>query len=149
MGILLTIAGIIIVLYTLSSIIALWLAVQVMEATDNGQDIPEGLEEVPPRQIELMSNYAKGWRRHVWAASIVALFTTLLAMLANSPLAFWALGTSMLLEVTLFMTYPDIKGLLAKADFQERLVEAIQSIALLAAFSLLLWYNLRIGHIIK
>ena len=148
MGIFLTIAGVIIVLYTFSSVVGLWLAHQVMDATSDGQVMPEALGETPDHHLELMANYARGWRHYVWSASIVALFTTLLAMATSSPLAFWALGCAIVLDTLLFMTYPDIKRFLAQTDMQERLIDVTQSMALLAAFTLLLWINLRSGQII-
>ena len=143
MGILLTFAGIIIVLYTFSSVVGLWLAAQIMDATADGQGIPEPLAEAPAHHVEMMAQYAMGWRRYAWIVSIIALFTTLIAMATSSPLAFWALGVAILIDVTLFMTYTNINGFLAKTNLQERLVDASQSVALLAAFALLLWINQR------
>jgi hypothetical protein len=149
MGILLTIAGIIIALYTLSSVLGLWLAYQIMDAVSDGEPVPEALEEAPDHHIELMANYALGWRRHAWAASIVALFTTLIALAMGSPLAFWALGTALIIDSLLFITYDDQKAFLSQTNLQERLIDAAQCLALMAAFALLLWINLRAGHVIN
>jgi hypothetical protein len=149
MGILQTIAGIIIALYTFSSVVGLWLAYQMMDSAEAGKDVPEALSEIPVHHIELMANYAQGWRRHAWSASIVALFTTLIAMVANSPLAFWALGVAILIDLGLFMTYEDLKGFLAQTDLQERLIDAVQSLALLFALTLLLWIQMRQGQILQ
>jgi ABC-type glycerol-3-phosphate transport system permease component len=149
MGILQTIAGIIVALYTFSSVVGLWLAYQMMDAHADGGDVPEALSEVPIHHIELMTNYAQGWRRYAWSASIVALFTTLIAMVASSPLAFWALGVAILIDLGLFMTYEDLKGFLAQTDLQERLIDAVQSLALLFAFTLLLWIQMRQGQILQ
>jgi hypothetical protein len=148
MGILLTIAGIIIALYTLSSVIGLWLAGKIMEAKLEGGIVPDALDEAPEHHIELMTDYAHGWRRYAWSASIIALFTTLIAMFSSSPLAFWALGIAILIDVVLFMTYPGIKKFLAQTDVTERLIDATQSLALLFALALLLWINLRQGQIL-
>lgn len=149
MGILLTIAGIIIVFYTFSSVVGLWLAYQIMDATSGGEGVPEPLAEAPAHHVELMSNYARGWRRHAWSVSIVALFTTLLAMMASSPLAFWALGVAILIDTILFMSYGGIKAFLVQTNLQERLIDVTQSLALLAALALLCWINARAGEIIQ
>lgn len=149
MGILLTIAGIIIALYTFSSVLGLWLANQMMDSAAQGGKVPDVLDEVPLHHIELMANYARGWRRQAWAASIVALFTTLIALMANSPLAFWAIGVAILIDLGLFLTYEDLRGFLAQTDLQERLIDAAQSLALLFAFTLLFWVHLRQGQILQ
>jgi K+-transporting ATPase A subunit len=149
MGILLTIAGIIIAFYTFSSVVGLWLAYQVMDATADGEGIPEPLEEAPEHHVELMATYAQGWRRYAWSVSIVALFTTLIAMIASSPLAFWALGVAILIDTVMFMSYDRINNFLAKTNLQERLIDAAQSLSLLAAFALLWWINARVGEIIQ
>jgi hypothetical protein len=148
MGILLTIAGIIIAFYTFSSVVGLWLAYQIMDAQNEGEAIPEALAEAEVHHIELMANYALGWRRYIWAASIVALFTTLLAMLVQSPLAFWALGLAILIDTGMFLTYRGSKDFMAQTNLQERLLDGAQSIALLAALALLMWVNLRAGEIL-
>jgi hypothetical protein len=148
MGILLTIAGIIILIYTISSVVGLWLSYQMMDAIAEGGDIPEALEEAPDHHLDMIAHYARGWRRHAWAASIVGLFTTLIAMTINSPLAFWALGAVMLIDSVLFMTYDDLQDFLAQTTFEERLLDGLQWLSLLAAFALLLWINLRIGDVI-
>jgi hypothetical protein len=148
MGILLTIAGIIIALYTISSVVGLWMSHQIMEAQAEGEAIPEMLEDAEDHHIELMAGYAQGWRRHVWAGSIVALFTTLLAMLMGSPLAFWAFGAAIIVDAGLFLSYRGIKNFLDQTSLQERLLDAVQSGALFAAFALLFWVNQRAGAII-
>lgn len=148
MGILLTIAGIIILLYTFSSVVGLWLSYQIMEKIGEGNVIPEALDEAPAHHIELMKSYALGWRRHAWSVSIVALFTTMIALIANSPLAFWALGCAIAIDSILFMTYREIKSFLSQTNVQERLIDAAQSLALLAALALLLWVNMRAGEIL-
>jgi hypothetical protein len=149
MGILLTIAGIIIAFYTFSSVVGLWLAYQIMDMAADGEGIPEPLEEAPAHHVELMKNYAQGWRRHAWSVSIVALFTTLIAMFAGSPLAFWALGVAILIDTFMFMSYSGIKSFLAQTNLQERLIDVTQSLALLAALALLWWINARAGEIIQ
>jgi hypothetical protein len=148
MGILLTIAGLVIALYTFSSVVGLWLAYQVMDAAEQGEAIPEALAEADDHHIELMARYALGWRRHVWAGSIVALFTTLLAMLIQSHLAFWALGVAIAIDTALFLTYSGNEEFLVQSSLQERILDGVQSMALLAAFALLLWVNLRAGEIL-
>jgi hypothetical protein len=148
MGILLTIAGLIIALYTFSSVVGLWLAYQIMDAAAEGEAIPEALAEAEEHHIELMANYALGWRRHAWAGSIIALFTTLLAMLTQSQLAFWALGVAIFIDAAMFLTYDGNDEFLAQSSLQERILDAVQSIALMAAFALLLWVNLRAGEIL-
>jgi hypothetical protein len=148
MGFLLTIAGIIILLYTFSSVIGLWLSYQVMDAMAEDEPVPEALEEVSPHHIELLAHYARGWRRHAWAASIVALFTTLIALASSSPLAFYALGIALMLDTVLFMTYEDLPNFLAHTDLQERLLDAAQAVVLLCTFALLLWINMRAGEIL-
>lgn len=149
MGLLLTIAGIIVLVYTISSVVGLWLSYQMMDALAEGDGIPEPLQEAPDHHIEMISHYARGWRRHAWAVSIVALFTTLISMVISSPLAFWALGIALFIDSLLFVTYADIKQFIAQTDVQERLLDMCQCIALLAAFALLLWVNLRAGEIIQ
>jgi hypothetical protein len=149
MGILLTIAGIIVLLYTLSSVMGLWLSYKVMDAVADDAPLPEALEEVPDHHIELMANFAHGWRRYAWAGSIIALFTTLIALVTSSPLAFWALGSALLIDSLLFLTYDGLKQFVAQTNLQERLIDIAQCLALLAAFALLLWINLRIGDVIQ
>jgi hypothetical protein len=149
MGILLTIAGIVIVLYTFSSVLGLWLSYQVMDALADGEGVPEPLEEVEEHHIELLAHYARGWRRHAWAASIVALFTTLIAMASSSPLAFYALGIAIALDSLLFLTYDDLPNFLGQTNLQERLIDAGQALVILAAFGLLMWINLRAGEILQ
>lgn len=149
MGILLTIAGIIIGLYTLSSVIGLWLANQIMEAVEGGEPLPETFEDVPAHHIELMSHYAQGWRRYAWSVSIFALLASLITFFLGSPWAFWALGLAILIDMGLFMTYPGIKTFLSQTNLPERLVDAAQSISLLLALALLAWVNLRAGQILQ
>jgi hypothetical protein len=149
MGILLTIAGIVIALYTFSSVIGLWMSYKVMDSLGDGDGIPEILAEAEPHHIELMGDYAHGWRRHAWAISIIALFTTLLSMLTQSQLAFWALGIAIMIDVGLFLSYPKLKAFLAQTGLQERLLDGAQCAALLAAFTLLFWVHQRAGVIIQ
>jgi hypothetical protein len=149
MGILLTIAGIVVLLYTISSVLGLWLSYQVMDAMAEGDDVPEALEEVDNHHIELLGHYARGWRRHAWAASIIALFTTLIAMASSSPLAFYALGIAIALDCLLFLTYEDLQHFLAQTNLQERLLDAAQVLVILSAFTLLMWINLRAGEILN
>jgi hypothetical protein len=148
MGFLLTIAGITILLYTLSSVLGLWLSYQVMDALADNEPVPEALEEAAPHHIELLAHYARGWRRHAWAASIVALLTTLIAMAISSPLAFYALGVAIALDAVLFLTYDDLPHYLAQTNLQERLIDTAQALVLLAALALLMWVNLRAGQIL-
>jgi hypothetical protein len=148
MGFLLTVAGIIVLLYTFSSVMGLWLSYQVMDAMAADEPVPEALEEVAPHHIDLLGHYARGWRRHVWAVSIVALFTTLIALASSSPLAFYALGIALALDSLMFMTYDDLPHYLAQTDLQERLLDTAQAVALLCTFALLLWINLRAGEIL-
>jgi hypothetical protein len=148
MGILLTIAGIIVLLYTISSVLGLWLSYQVMEAMADGDTVPEALEEVEDHHIELLGHYARGWRRHVWAVSIVALFTALIAMATSSPLAFYALGIAIILDTWLFMTYDDLPNYLSQTNLQERLMDAGQVVVVMAALALLMWINMRTGEIL-
>jgi hypothetical protein len=149
MGILLTIAGIIIGFYTFSSVVGLWLSYQIMDAQAQGEPVPEALAEAEEHHIELMANYARGWRRHAWAGSIVALFTTLLGLFVQSPIAFWALGVAILIDTVMFLTYDNNRAFLAQTSLEERLLDGLQSLSLLGAFALLLWVNLRAGEIIR
>ncbi|NJR20639.1 MAG: hypothetical protein HC777_03800 [Hyphomonadaceae bacterium] len=149
MGILLTIAGIIVAIYTVSSVMGLWLSYKMMDALADGEDVPDILDDASPHHIEMISHYARGWRRHAWALSIIALFTTLIAMLIGSPLAFWALGVALMIDSVLFVTFDNIKSFVAQTDVQERLLDTCQCLALLASLALLLWVNLRAGEIIQ
>ncbi|MEN9856189.1 MAG: hypothetical protein RLZZ157_1315, partial [Pseudomonadota bacterium] len=101
MDLLLAIAGITIGFYTATSALGLWLAQQVMDAVAEGGSFPEALEEAPDHHIELMATYALGWRRTAWRASVFALITSLIALIAGSPLAYWALGMAIGLDVIL------------------------------------------------
>jgi hypothetical protein len=148
MGILLTIAGIIVLLYTVSSVLGLWMSYQVMDAMADGEEMPEAFEGVDVHHLELLGHYARGWRRHVWAIAIVALFTTLIAMATSSPLAFYALGIAIGLDTLLFVTYEDLPNFLAQTNLQERLIDAGQALVILAAFALLMWVNMRAGEIL-
>ena len=142
MNILLTISGVIVLFYTFSSVVGLWLSHKIMDATADGNVVAEALEGAPAHHVELMANYARGWRRHAWQASIFALFTTLIAIVINSPLAFWALGTAIIIDSTLFISYAGIGAFLAKTDARERLIDVFQSLALLAALAILYWVNI-------
>jgi hypothetical protein len=148
MGVLLTIAGIVVLLYTISSVLGLWMSYQVMDAMADGGEVPEPLEEVEDHHLEFLGHYARGWRRHVWAASIIALFTTLISMVTSSPLAFYALGIAIVLDTLLFMTYDDLQSFLAQTNLQERLIDVAQVIVIMAAFALLMWVNMRAGEIL-
>jgi hypothetical protein len=148
MGILLTIAGIVIVVYTISSVVGLWLSYQMMDAIAEGGEIPEALEEAPEHHLDMIANYARGWRRHAWALSIIGLFTTLIALAIGSPLAFWALGIVLVIDSLLFVTYEDLRAFLAQISIEEQVLDALQCLALLACFALLLWINLRAGDVI-
>jgi hypothetical protein len=148
MGILLTAAGIVILLYTFSSVVGLWLSYQIMDAQAGGEAIPELLEDADDHHIELMASYALRWRRHAWAAAIVALFTTLLALLSQSQLAFWAFGIALIIDVGLFLSYSGLKGFLDRTSLSERLVDSAQSVALLGTFALLFWVHQRAGQIL-
>jgi K+-transporting ATPase A subunit len=148
MGILLTIAGIVVLLYTLSSVLGLWLSYQVMDALAEGDALPEPLQEVEPHHVELLANYAQGWRRYLWAVSIVALFTTLIAMISSSPLAFYALGIAIAVDTLLFLTYEDLQHYLDQTNLQERLIDLVQAVFVMGALALLMWINLRAGDIL-
>jgi hypothetical protein len=141
MDILLILAGTVIAFYTLSSIAGFWLSQQIMEAQAQGIAIPEALAEAEDHHIELMATYALGWRRQAWTASIIALMTTLLAMIAQSQLAFWALGFAIGIDALLFLTYSGQRGFLAQMSMQERLIDSAQSFVLLATFALLFFVH--------
>jgi hypothetical protein len=141
MDILLILAGTIIAFYTLSSVAGFWLSQQIMEAQTQGMAIPEALAEAEDHHIELMATYALGWRRHAWTASIIALMTTLLAMLTQSQLAFWALGAAIGIDALLFGTYRGQRAFLAHMSAQERLLDSAQSLVLLATFAVLFFVH--------
>jgi hypothetical protein len=145
MGILLIIAGLIVAVYTLSSVTGLWMSYKVMQAKATGQGLPEALQEIPDHHVVLLGNYAQGWRKHFWSASIIALFTVLLAMVAGSALAYWAMGVALIIDAVLYMTYSGMKTFIAQSNVQERWVDAIQCCALLAVFSLFFWVYMRPG----
>lgn len=149
MGILLTIAGIIIGLYTLSSVIGLWLACQIMEAVEEGEPLSDALDEAPAHHIELMTQYAQGWRRYAWSVSIFALLAALISLSLGRSWAFWALGLAIFIDMGMFMTFPGIKTFLSQTNLQERLIDAAQSVVLLLVLALLAWINLRAGQILR
>jgi hypothetical protein len=148
MGFFLTIAGIIIVVYAISSVVGLWLCYQVMDALAEDDILPEPLQEAPDHHIDMLANYARGWRRHAWAVSIVALFTAMIALATGSPLAFYAFGISLAIDNLLFVTYDELPEFLAQTNLQERLIDVAQGVAVLAALALLMWINLRAGEIL-
>lgn len=145
MDILLILAGTVIAFYTLSSVAGFWLSQQIAEAQAQGIAIPDALAEAEDHHIELMATYALGWRRHAWTASIIALMTTLLAMLTQSQLAFWALGTAIGIDALLFATYSEKKHYLAHMSMQERLLDGAQALVLLAIFALLFFVYQSVG----
>ncbi|MFN9611317.1 MAG: hypothetical protein ACK569_02390, partial [Hyphomonadaceae bacterium] len=65
----LTLAGIIVFLYAVSSILGLWLASQVTKMLEGEGPIPEALAETPQHHLDLMANYAMGWRASAWRTS--------------------------------------------------------------------------------
>lgn len=134
----LTLAGIIIFLYAVSSILGLWLASQVTKVLEGDGPMPEVFAETPRHHLELMANYAMGSRALAWRVSIGALVTTLVALAFSSALAFWALGFALAIDCLLFMTCRDIKPILSQTTQTERLVDAAQCLALLASLTLFL-----------
>ncbi|MFN5270408.1 MAG: hypothetical protein ACK5XZ_03280 [Hyphomonadaceae bacterium] len=138
----LTLAGIIVFLYAVSSILGLWLASQVTKMLEGEGPIPEALAETPQHHLDLMANYAMGWRASAWRTSIGALVTSLVALAFSSSLAFWALGLALAIDCILFMTCRDIRLILYKTTAMERLVDAAQCVALLASFTLFFWLTL-------
>jgi len=138
----LTLAGIIVFLYAVSSILGLWIATQVSRVLEGEGPMPEALAETPQHHLDLMANYAMGWRASAWRASIAALITSLVALAFSSSLAFWALGLALAIDCILFMTCRDIRLILYQTSRMERLVDAAQCVALLASFTLLFWLTL-------
>jgi hypothetical protein len=138
----LTLAGIIVFLYAVSSILGLWLSTQVTKVLEGEGPIPEALSETPQHHLDLMANYAMGWRALAWRASIAALITSLVALTFSSSLAFWALGVALAIDCILFMTCRDIGLILEQTTAVERLVDAAQCVALLASFTLFFWLTL-------
>ena len=94
----LTLAGIIVFLYAVSSILGLWLSSQVTKVLEGEGEVPEALAETPQHHLDLMANYSMGWRAAAWRISIAALVTSLVALAFSSSLAFWALGVSLALK---------------------------------------------------
>jgi len=138
----LTLAGIIVFLYAVSSILGLWLSSQVTKVLEGEGEIPEALAETPQHHLDLMANYSMGWRAAAWRTSIGALVTSLVALAFSSSLAFWALGVALAIDCVLFMTCRDIRLILYKTSATERLVDAAQCVALLASFTLFFWLTL-------
>ena len=138
----LTLAGIIVFLYAVSSILGLWLSSQVTKVLEGEGEIPEALAETPQHHLDLMANYSMGWRTAAWRTSIAALVTSLVALAFSSSLAFWALGVALAIDCVLFMTCRDIRLILDKTSSMERLVDAAQCVALLASFTLFFWLTL-------
>jgi hypothetical protein len=138
----LTLAGIVVFLYAVSSILGLWLATQVAKVLEGEGQIPESLAETPQHHLDLMANYALGWRAGAWRTSIACLVTSLVALAFSSALAFWALGLAIAIDCLLFMTCRDIRLFLSQTTATERLVDAAQCVALLASFTALFWLTL-------
>jgi hypothetical protein len=138
----LTLAGIIVFLYAVSSIVGLWLSSHITKVLQGEGPIPEALSQSPQHHLDLMANYAMGWRALAWRTSIAALVTSLVAVLFSSSLAFWALGLALAIDCILFITCRDIRRILEQTTALERLVDAAQCVALLASFTLFFWLTL-------
>jgi hypothetical protein len=134
-----TLAGIVVFLYAVSSILGLWLSAYVQDALANGRPLPEPLHDTPKHHLDLMMNYGSGLRSVAWRISIAALVTCLIALAFSNALAFWALGIALGIDALLFITCKNIGPIMTQTSPNERLFDVLQGVALLVCFTLLFW----------
>jgi hypothetical protein len=139
MGLLITAAGLIVLLYTASSVLGLWLAGKAAAARGYGAPLEPPLSEAPPHHVALLSDYATGVRGTLWRISIVCLVVTLVSMVFGSPLTPYAFGIALIIDSYLFLSYPRRVDFVAATTSQERLIDAAQCSGLLIAFAILFW----------
>ena len=145
MGILVTLAGLIVLAYTISSAGGLWMSRYLNGVIDRGDDLPESMSDIPTHHLELMVHYSAGIRIYIWALSVGLLVLTLLALIGGSALAFWTLGFAVIIDVLLFMTCTDIYKIVEESSPLERLLDMGQCLALLASLAILMWVSMRIS----
>jgi hypothetical protein len=143
MGLLLTLSGLIVGLYALSSALGLWLAHAVMKSRRESAALPEYLHDMPPHHVNLLADYADGLRGQAWLGSVILLFACLASLAIGSPLSFWALGLTLLIDTWLFLSYPAMRRFIDHSSPLERLLDLAQSGALVAALGVLGWVAAR------
>lgn len=139
MGLLVTLAGLIILAYTVSSALALWLAGKASAARAQGVAVEPPLSEAPSHHIALLSDYTSGRRGAMWTVSVACLLATLAGMAFSSPVTPYVLGVALIIDSALFLTYENRAVYVAATSAQERLIDALQCCALLGAFAILFW----------
>jgi hypothetical protein len=139
LGILFTLSGLVFAAYAVLSAIAIWLA-QRLQAAD-GAAFAARLQRdgTPAHHLDMLRSYSAGNRLLVWQASLVLLVLSVAAIVAGSPLAVYLAGLALGVDCLLFMTCKGREAILMRATPLERLVDAGQTIALLAAFLVLAW----------
>ena len=136
------ISGIVVAVYTLLSAAALWLSARVRRMVKAGQEATAVLPDMKPHQIAMLADYSAGWRGRVWELSLILMMACLLAMLSGAEAeaaAAWFLALGLLADTLLFLGWQGRDAWIAKASPLERLADAGQCLALLAALAVLTW----------
>jgi hypothetical protein len=139
MGILVTLAGLIALAYTVSSGLGLFLARQAAIAAEAGVEPRGVLAEAPPHHRALLAAYAVGPRLLAWRASFACMMVTLVSLAMGTALTPYAFGMALIIDCVLFLTFKGRHAYLAAASASERLIDAAQCVALLFAFTVLAW----------
>jgi hypothetical protein len=136
------ISGIVVAVYTLLSAAALWLSARVRRMVKAGQEATAVLPDMKPHQVAMLADYSAGWRGRVWELSLILMMACLLAMLSGAEAeaaAAWFLALGLLADTLLFLGWQGRDAWIAKASPLERLADAGQCLALLAALAVLTW----------
>ena len=150
MGVLIGIAGLIVVLYTIYNGLGLWVA-QHIAAIEKGEEPmvdDDGLsiyDQLPPTHIEIMKYYSAGYKGIAWRISFLCLIGAVIALIAQSPLAIYLYGLTLGLDCLLFITYDKKAEFLQNTSEAERLFDVFQYSLLLAAFMVLVWQHLALS----
>ncbi len=144
MGVLEAIAGLIIGLYAIYCGLGLWMAQHVMAVErgeeafmdEDGQTI---LDQLPSAHIEMMKHYYNGVPGIVWRFAFLCLVASIGGLLFKLPYAVHLYAIALGLDCLLFLTYEKKNQFLAQTSYAERMFDAVQYLALLAALAILVW----------
>ena len=136
------ISGIVVAVYTLLSAAALWLSARVRRMVKAGREASSVLPDMKPHQVAMLADYSAGWRGRVWELSLILMLASVLALLSGAEAeaaAAWFLALGLLADTLLFLGWQGRDGWIARASPLERLADAGQCLALLAALAVLTW----------
>jgi hypothetical protein len=147
MGVFIAFSGLIITLYTVYCGLGLWMAQQFMaiergeEALmdEDGQTI---LDQLPSSHIDMMKHYYNGVPGIMWRTAFLCLIGAVGGLIIGLPYSVHLFGLALGLDCLLFLTYEKRAQFLAQTSVAERMFDAAQYAALLAAFLILAWRKL-------